>query len=124
MRSILCVLFYLAVVDCGFPPTMQNARVSFNSTVFNNSATYTCHTGYVFNSSIDYLELKCDVNETNMGHWTHKDNLPHCTGMEKAKLLTKLHLTFFCGYIILFDCYCYIDLKLCSHSVTTLQYLA
>ncbi|XP_067650835.1 uncharacterized protein [Haliotis asinina] len=60
-------------VDCGTPPTLDHAEVDVNSTLFGNTANYTCQDGYSHLSGStqvtcldtgkwDVAELKCEVN--------------------------------------------------------------
>ena len=62
-------------VDCGKPPSLVNATVTFNETTFGESAYYTCDTGLWLSSGKRRTVIRC----MDSGNWTNTDNT--CRGL-------------------------------------------
>ena len=63
---------YFPEVDCGNPPNVDNANISFIGTTIGLLATYTCNEGYVLGSGT--FTSTCDTS----GKWT--PNSMSCVG--------------------------------------------
>ena len=55
------------VVSCGPPPSLANASVAANSTVYGSVAFYRCLPGFEHSSGSDLVTRMCDVNGTWIG---------------------------------------------------------
>ena len=53
------------IVDCGDPPEVDNAMVTYDGTTFNDRATYKCSEGYEMGLNDD-PEIVCQLD----GSWS------------------------------------------------------
>ena len=67
-------LKYLAAVDCGQPPIVEDAVTSFTETTFSSDVTYTCLDGYFFARLVYTQTVTCLEN----GTWSQITSL-YCT---------------------------------------------
>jgi hypothetical protein len=71
---------FVLVVDCGVPPNLEKS-VTYNSTVYEAKANYTCPAGQWFEKDVFLQEVLCVLDSSNpaFGIWQTPDN---CTGMQ------------------------------------------
>ena len=60
--------------DCGIPPPVDHAVVSYGTTTFNSSAIYSCSMGYWISRNHDVTQVTC------AGDGTWKDVPKACKG--------------------------------------------
>ena len=66
---------FSTVVNCGRPPGLVNATVSFNETTFGESATYTCDRGFWFGREQRDTVTRC----VDSGNWNNTKDM--CKGL-------------------------------------------
>ena len=66
---------FSTVVNCGKPPDLVNATVSFNETTFGESATYTCDGGLWFGREQRDAVTRC----VDSGNWNNTKDA--CKGL-------------------------------------------
>ena len=71
LRFIVILQFeFTAALDCGTPNETNNGTISWSTTVFNSTATYSCHKGF---SIVGNMTIFCQDN----GNWSES---PVCLG--------------------------------------------
>ena len=68
--SLTALNIHYTVQDCGLPSDPLYGNISLSGTVYNSTATYTCHTG---SSLVGSVTLECQAN----GSWSDS---PVCLG--------------------------------------------
>ena len=66
-----CVSIAFIVIDCGHPGDIENGNVTFTTTNFGSTATYSCEDGY-------YLDQYSSRFCTQSGNWSGQ--VPTCVG--------------------------------------------
>ena len=80
----MIVLLYYIAVSCFDPPTLQNARITSNSTSFvDDLAVYECDPGYVIRENKENITISC----TSGGNWSNV--LDSCVGKFIGFLYTR-----------------------------------
>ena len=69
-------LIFIAEVDCGNPASVAHADVSYTNTRYQDTAIYTCQSGYSLDAS-DHTDNTVTVNCQANKAWS---STPTCTG--------------------------------------------
>jgi Sushi repeat (SCR repeat) len=71
-----CFIRFLLAVDCGLPPVIGNAEMTFDATTYGSDANYACFSGYWLQRNVFTMTLSC----TAQGQWTNNaTQLANCT---------------------------------------------